>query len=60
MTVERYINLWKSHNRLNSIAGPERFCGFFFQELNEYLGKLAVKTVAVPYRCEAWSARRVD
>lgn len=59
MTIERYLNLWKSHNRLNTIAGPERFAAYY-QDLSRYLEKRADKTVAVPYHCEAWSVRRND
>src|SRR5690606_20857399 len=28
MTRERFLDLWRSHNRLNTIAGPQRFDAF--------------------------------
>jgi hypothetical protein len=59
MTRERYLDLWKSHNRLNTIAGPLRFEGFF-SELSTYLEQHSSGTVNVRYECDAWSARRND
>jgi SAM-dependent methyltransferase len=57
MPRERYLDLWRSHNRLNTIAGPERFAAFF-AELTQYLERRGAETIEVPYRCESWSARR--
>lgn len=57
MSRERYLNLWRSHNRLNTIAGPDRFAAFL-AELTEYLDRRGLESLDVPYRCEAWSARR--
>jgi SAM-dependent methyltransferase len=59
MTKERFLDLWRSHNRLNNTAGPERF-NDFFNELVEYLNHRQIVQVTVPYDCEAWSARRSD
>jgi ubiquinone/menaquinone biosynthesis C-methylase UbiE len=59
MSRERYLNLWNSHNRLNNIAGPERFQAFY-RELSDYLEERQLNQIDVPYRCEAWSARRKD
>lgn len=59
MSQERYLDLWKSHNRLNTIAGPDRFQSFF-RELSEYLQERSLAQVDVRYECEAWSARRKD
>jgi SAM-dependent methyltransferase len=59
MSKERFLNLWRSHNRLNILAGPERFHAFLL-ELDDYLNRGGVEFVEVPYRCEAWSARRRD
>jgi SAM-dependent methyltransferase len=56
MSRERYLDLWRSHNRLNSIAGPARFAAFF-QELSEHLARQSIEQIEVPYHCEAWSAR---
>jgi ubiquinone/menaquinone biosynthesis C-methylase UbiE len=55
MSRERFLALWKSHNRLNNIAGPERFQAFH-RELSAYLAANDVKTVDVPYLCKAWTA----
>jgi ubiquinone/menaquinone biosynthesis C-methylase UbiE len=57
MSRERYLNLWRSHNRLNTIAGPDRFAAFM-AELTDYLDRHSLESIDVPYRCEAWSARR--
>ena len=57
MSRERYLELWRSHNRLNNLAGPDRFASFY-KELCGYLQQRQIKQVDVPYRCEAWSARR--
>ena len=57
MSQERYLDLWKSHNRLNTLAGPERFESLL-QDIRDYLERRGVAELDVPYRCEAWSARR--
>ncbi|MDB5385998.1 MAG: hypothetical protein JWM11_1644 [Planctomycetaceae bacterium] len=54
---ERYLDLGRSHNRLNIIAGPDRFHRFLL-ELTDYLDQNQLLEVDVPYHCEAWSARR--
>jgi SAM-dependent methyltransferase len=59
MSQERYLSLWKSHNRLNTIAGPERFEAIL-HDLREYLERRRLDELDVPYRCEAWSARRKE
>ncbi len=59
MSRERFLQLWKSHNRLNTIAGPIRFAAFF-DELSEHLGQLSLDLINVRYDCESWSARRND
>lgn len=59
MSKQRYLELWRSHNRLNNTAGPERFAAFF-DELRRFLEQRRIEQVDVPYRCEAWSARRND
>ena len=56
MTRDRYLDLWRSHNRLNTLAGPDRFAAFLM-ELNEYLERENLEHIDVPYNCEAWSAR---
>lgn len=57
MSKERYLDLWKSHNRLNTLAGPERFAAFL-HDIRDFLERRQIEEVDVPYRCEAWSARR--
>ena len=53
----RFVNLWKSHNRLTVALGEQR--------MREVLGaiELLVKdahTIDVPYLCRAWTAQVVD
>jgi SAM-dependent methyltransferase len=57
MSRERYLDLWRSHNRLNTIAGPDRFAAFML-DLTEHLEQLGLESIDVPYHCEAWSALR--
>ncbi len=59
MTLERYLELWQSHNRLNNIAGPKRFSQFH-GELSGYLQSQTIDRVDVPYHCESWSVRRIE
>ncbi len=59
MSRERFLHLWKSHNRLNTIAGPIRFAAFF-EELSDHLDQLPIDLINVRYDCESWSARRND
>jgi SAM-dependent methyltransferase len=58
MSRERYLNLWRSHNRLNTIAGPDHFAAFM-NDLVLELDRRRVTDIDVPYLCESWSARRV-
>ena len=59
MNRERYLNLWRSHNRLNNTAGHERFEAFF-TDLSNQLESENINTIGVPYACNAWSVRRVE
>lgn len=59
MSKQRYLDLWRSHNRLNTLAGPEKF-RLFLGELERYLEERGADEVNVPYRCDAWSATRRD
>ena len=59
MSRDRFLQLWKSHNRLNTIVGPIRFAAFFV-ELSEHLEQHSIDQVIVRYDCESWSARRND
>ncbi|WP_010581686.1 class I SAM-dependent methyltransferase [Schlesneria paludicola] len=58
MSRERYLELWKSHNRLNTLAGPARFHQFW-QQLVAHLDQQQCEQIDVPYDCKAWSARRI-
>lgn len=58
MSVERFVALWRSHNRLNAAAGPARFEAFIV-ELRDHLHRHQVTTVRVPYTVKCWTAVRV-
>ncbi len=55
MSRERYLDLWRSHNRLTTVAGPERFAEII-AEVTAQVESAGVE-IDVPYICEAWSAR---
>lgn len=59
MNQERFLELWNSHNRLNTIAGLERF-QIFYDELLEYLQLNQIDDIKVPYHCQSWSVRRIE
>lgn len=59
MSKSRYLDLWRSHNRLSNIGGPGRFRAFL-EELTDYLEQQPTQPIDVPYHCLAWSARRKD
>lgn len=59
MTKRRFVDLWRSLNQLNSVAGPERM-NSFIAELNGYLTDVHADQIDVPYVCEAWTARSVS
>lgn len=59
MSPERYLQLWRSHNRLAHIAGPDRLT-LFLAELSDYLKREEVQQIEVVYKCEAWTAQRVE
>lgn len=59
MSQERFLDLWRSHNRLNTIAGRERFEAFY-ADLTSYLLEHRIEQVEVSYLCDAWTARRRD
>jgi SAM-dependent methyltransferase len=56
MTRARFMNLWRSHNRLNATAGPDRFARLLVA-LEELLAGFPA-ALEVPYRCRAWSVQR--
>ncbi len=58
MSRERYLGLWRSHNRLSVTAGPERYAALL-REIEEVLDRGSIERVDVPYVCRAWTARAV-
>lgn len=59
MSRSRYLELWKSHNRLTITAGPERFAALLADIEND-LEREQIEEIHLPYHCEAWSVRRVN
>jgi hypothetical protein len=58
MTRVRYLELWRSHNRLQTTAGPKRFAAFL-ADLIAHLADMHTETVDVPYLTKAWTARAI-
>lgn len=54
MDAGRYLDLWRSHNRLNAAAGP-RLMRELLGEIEKRLGK--TKRVEVPYLCRVWTVK---
>lgn len=59
MSRQRFMNLWRSHNRLNAQAGPEAMRELL-RSIEAWLTERKIETVPVPYRCQAWTAKRVS
>jgi SAM-dependent methyltransferase len=57
MTRQRFLDLWRSHNRLSATAGPERLARIL-AAIEALFDERGWATVDVPYVCLAWSARR--
>lgn len=57
MSHARFLDLWRSHNKLNYAAGPEGMADFLAR-LAEHLAAELPDPVAVPYRCRAWTLTR--
>lgn len=57
MSRQRFVNLWRSHNRLSAIAGPVRFARIV-AAIETLFDERGWTTVDVSYVCRAWSARR--
>jgi len=57
MPRERYLDLWRSHNRLSTTAGPARLQAFI-ADLESYLLAGNLQAVKVPYLTKAWTVRR--
>ncbi|MCA9511374.1 MAG: hypothetical protein KC560_11770, partial [Myxococcales bacterium] len=58
MPRERFVRLWRSHNRLKAAVGDDGL-ERLLAELETYLDDRRVELVELPYRARAWSARRV-
>lgn len=58
MTRDRFLELWRGHNRLNNIAGPERFAALF-SEIAQRLDEGGHHEVPVAYRARAFTAWRL-
>ncbi|QDU79678.1 hypothetical protein Pla110_13910 [Polystyrenella longa] len=54
MSQERYLDLWRSHNRLNTTAGPVRMQKLIDQ-ITHYLDQLGNSDLEIPYCCDVWS-----
>jgi SAM-dependent methyltransferase len=54
---ETFLDLWRSRNHLQSIAGATAFSSFM-SELTKYLEDNTIDSVSVPYTCGAWSAQK--
>jgi SAM-dependent methyltransferase len=54
---ETFLDLWRSRNHLQGIAGATAFRSFM-AELTNYLEDQRIDTVNVPYTCGAWSAQK--
>lgn len=59
MDAERYLNLWRSHNRLRTLSDPAQFTDFM-QELSEFLASRRDAPIEVSYLCRAWTAKRAE
>jgi hypothetical protein len=59
MSPERYLDLWRSHNRLRTLSTPEQFAAFM-KELTDYLASRGDEPIEVSYLCKAWTARRTE
>jgi len=56
MSAARFMDLWRSHNRLNATAGPERFPAVL-AAIEALLREQGAAEFDVPYTCRAWSVR---
>ncbi len=52
MTRERFLQTWRSSNRLTTVAGPDRMRALLSAIEGELTGD-----VDVPYWCSAWTVR---
>ena len=57
MPRHRYVELWRSHNRLQHTAGPQRLA-VFLADLESYLQRQGQAPITVPYVTRCWTARR--
>jgi len=57
MDPARYLDVWRSHNRLCVQAGEDAVATLI-RELGVYLDREHIDTIEVAYRKQAWTARR--
>ncbi len=57
MSRDRFVDLWRSHHRLMTAAGPQR-AARLLDDLRQLLDDADAAEVRVPYLCRAWTARR--
>lgn len=56
MSAAQFVDLWRSQNRLNTLAGNQRM-NALLTEITQYLQRLDISEIIVPYVCEAWTIR---
>ena len=59
MSTQRFVDLWRSHNRLNHMAGADRMTTIL-DAIERQLEDERAGQVPVPYLCRSWTARRID
>jgi hypothetical protein len=59
MPRDRFVSLWKSHNRLTITAGPDVFAKLI-RDIEQDLEAHKIASVPMPYLCRAWTVRRKD
>ena len=57
MSCARFLDLWRSHNMLNHLAGPEQITEILV-EIERRLVDERWREIRVPYVCRAWLVRR--
>ena len=57
MDAGRYLDLWRSHNRLNAAAGP-RLMNELLARIEKKLGE--TPRVEIPYLCSVWTVKAAE
>lgn len=58
MDTQRFKALWRGHNRMNALAGPQR-AERMHRAIHDMLDAADIESIGVPYMCRAWTARCV-